>query len=213
MESMTSLLPYAAAIAVVSLGVGFLFGFVVRGAQLRRQVDPLHAEIRNLKEQLISVRREPEKPPTARSTRWTGAEIAAILAACGTLLTGLAGAVVSYRALLVKELQTQVKELQDRSAAQDKTYSQLESASVTLLKYDIARWSRLSAKKETIPLARTRAGRPFQIDDKTIEGKCDDGKEAKLVYDGDDPAILRCTGKSVTLLLSRPSKLLILGDS
>lgn len=213
MDAGPSFLLYALGIGGIAFAVGTLIGFVFRGSRVRRQVAPLETKISQLTAQLAATKRDDSAPsPEPKVPRWTGTEIAAIVAAAGTLVTGLGAFYVNYQTRTVKELEGQVKSLQEKASAAETQRAQIEKDTQSLLKADLTRWQRAARDESLIPTARPRPKRPFSVDNQTVSGRCDDPTGAPLAYDGYGPAVLRCSGKSLTIQLAKPTRLLLIAD-
>ena len=192
-------LPYGLAGCAIAVIVGTFLGIVLRGVKARRQVERLNGELLKTQQQLAAA--TGTKEPTPRSpppARWTGAEVAAVLGAIGTLCGALGTIYANYQGTELTQQKAQIAEL---------------SSIAGILRYTTVQWMTMLRQPAGFPNHKILA--PWAIDglDVNRDGKSD-CRPAKvtLTYQGDGPAALHCEPGAVTIQLNQRSKLLLIGE-
>lgn len=194
---------YVLAAGVISFSVGIFLGIILRGVKARRQVERLSDELRNCQDQLTAVAQSTSS--TARPTapaRWTGAEIAAVLGAFGTLCGALGTVYGSYQGRELTTLKFELAKAQ--SEAVDVT-----KATGDVLRYPTSDWQLRSA---SIPAARKKGTLDVSLDNRETRGDCRT-QGVVLTYSGTKPAVLHCSPGAVSLQLDKPTKLLFVDNT
>lgn len=185
----------AAAACVIALLVGMFLGAVLRGVRARRQVDRLNAELQKVRQELSQATGMAQAAVrTPSPVRWTGAEVAAIIGAIGTLCA-------SFGTLATVYVNYQAKALENARA--DLT------TAAKIIRYPITDWTGLNHSTITVN-GQTRL-QEIGLDHKDYSGDCG-AKKITLSYSGSGPAMLSCAPGAVTIKLYESSTLLFVSE-
>jgi uncharacterized membrane-anchored protein YhcB (DUF1043 family) len=186
---------YSLAAGVIALLVGMFLGAVLRGVKARRQVDRLSLELQRVRQELTQATGMAQAAVrTTAPARWTGAEVAAVIGAIGTLCA-------SFGTLATVYVNYQAKALENSRA--DLT------TAAKVVRYPLAEWTGLNHST----LAVNGQTRPQEIglDHKDYSGDCG-SKKITLSYLGSGPAMLHCAQGAVTIKLYEASTLLFVSE-
>ena len=186
---------YSLAVGVIALLVGIFLGAVLRGVKARRQVDRLNLELQKVRQELTQATGMAQAAVrTPAPARWTGAEVAAVIGAIGTLCA-------SFGTLATVYVNSQAKTLESTRADLINVYK--------VIKYPSYEWAALN--HSTLPSNGQARPQEVAIDHKDYSGDCA-AKKISLSYSGSGPAKLHCAQGTVTVKLYEASTLLFVSE-
>jgi hypothetical protein len=205
-------LGYVVGSAVIGLLIGAFIGSIIRGARARRQAQRLTTEADALREQLNAARHQPgEAHATPPPQRWTGTEMAAVVAAAATFIGSIGAVYANYRGGQTKELQAQLLQSTQKHQESESKRAEIASNAKSVLGADLKRWFDLPEVTD-IPSSKSNRINEFPVDNLKLRGTCN-AKKLAMLYHSLGPAVLYCKPGSVLLQFEKPTRLLVAPDS
>lgn len=205
-DALTTGSPAQVAIALVILFAALLLVYLLVRKRQAAEIERLHAEGAEARRQLAIVTEERNallrsnagngsatRVPGAPPPRWSGTEVAAVLAAVTALLTGLGGLYISSQKSQLEEANRKQSVLNGELKEANAT---LEAATQAALPFTMQKWMQVS---DSAAKQFPKSGR-FAVDGAKVDG-CPP-HDLTLTYAAAKPAIVNVPEGSCTLHLS-----------